>query len=45
MVGLFFVFDRGRIVSPAYGRISARQLAALRAQSQQPLAAVTEAGD
>ncbi len=32
-IGVFFILDRGRIVSPAYSRISMRQLAALRAMS------------
>jgi NADH-quinone oxidoreductase subunit H len=32
-VGVFFILDRGRILSPAYSRISMRQLAALRAMS------------
>jgi NADH-quinone oxidoreductase subunit H len=31
MIGLFFVLDRGRIVSPAYGRASEARLAQLRA--------------
>jgi NADH-quinone oxidoreductase subunit H len=31
MIALFFVLDRGRIVSPAYGRLSASELAELRA--------------
>jgi len=30
---VFVIVDRGRILSPAYSRISARQLAALRAMS------------
>jgi NADH-quinone oxidoreductase subunit H len=42
---LFVVADRGRVVSPAYGRMSARQLAALRARSTTPLSTLTEAGD
>jgi NADH-quinone oxidoreductase subunit H len=32
-IGVFFILDRGRIVSPAYSRISMRQLAALRSMS------------
>jgi NADH-quinone oxidoreductase subunit H len=36
---LFAILDRGRIVSPAYGRISERELMQLRIKSQQsPLA-------
>jgi len=30
---VFVILDRGRIVSPAYARMSARQVAALRARS------------
>jgi len=50
LVLLFVVLDRGRLVSPAYGRISARQLAELRAVSARHGApvgapATAEAGD
>jgi hypothetical protein len=30
---VFFILDRGRIISPAYGRASAQELATLRAVS------------
>ncbi len=42
---VFFVLDRGRLISPAYGRMSDRQLAELRAISTRRLQAVGEAGD
>jgi NADH-quinone oxidoreductase subunit H len=43
---LFFVLDRGRLVSPAYGRISGRQLAELRSLSAARLReAAAEGGD
>jgi len=42
---LFFVFDRGRLVSPAYGRMPDDQLARLRAMSATRLRAAAEAGD
>jgi NADH-quinone oxidoreductase subunit H len=45
VVLLFFVLDRGRLVSPSYGRISNAELAQLRAVSVSRLRAATEAGD
>jgi NADH-quinone oxidoreductase subunit H len=45
VVLLFFVLDRGRLVSPAYGRASARQLTELRALSAARLREAAEAGD
>ena len=39
VVGLFFVFDRGRIVSPAHSRLDARQVQKLRALTAARVAA------
>jgi NADH-quinone oxidoreductase subunit H len=44
-VGLFVVFDRGRILSPAYGRISDRELARLRSVTRARTHLTTHAGD
>jgi NADH-quinone oxidoreductase subunit H len=45
-IGVFYLLDRGRIVSPAYSRISARQLLALRAMSvASPIAEPSPEGD
>lgn len=44
-VGLFFVLDRGRIISPAYGRVSARELARLRGVTASRAQLTTQAGD
>jgi hypothetical protein len=43
VIGLFFVFDRGRIISPAYSRLDARQVAKLRALTAARVAASTRA--
>jgi NADH-quinone oxidoreductase subunit H len=46
LILLFVVLDRGRLVSPAYGRISDEELARLRALSAARLRTATEtAGD
>jgi NADH-quinone oxidoreductase subunit H len=45
LVVLFVVLDRGRIVSPAYGRISARELAHLRGITSAREHLSTETGD
>jgi len=45
VIGLFVFFDRGRLVSPAYGRLPAEELARLRALSTARLRSVSEAGD
>jgi hypothetical protein len=39
------VFDRGRILSPAYGRISDRELARLRSVTRARTHLTTHAGD
>jgi hypothetical protein len=45
LVVLFVILDRGRIVSPAYGRISALELARLRGVSRGRAQLSTETGD
>ena len=44
-IGLFFVLDRGRILSPAYGRIDPRELARLRSVTRALTHLTTQAGD
>jgi len=44
-IGLFVVFDRGRILSPAYGRIDPRELARLRAVTRARTHLTAQAGD
>jgi NADH-quinone oxidoreductase subunit H len=45
-IAVFFILDRGRILSPAYSRISLRQLQALRAMSvASPIAAPAPESD
>ena len=43
VIGLLFVFDRGRIVSPAYSRLDSRQVEKLRALTAARVAASTRA--
>ncbi|MFN8572485.1 MAG: NADH-quinone oxidoreductase subunit NuoH [Gemmatimonadaceae bacterium] len=44
-IGLFFVLDRGRLVSPAYGRAKPRELARLRGLTARRSHLSTQAGD
>ncbi len=44
-IGLFFVLDRGRLVSPAYGRAKPRELARLRSLTTSRSNLSTQAGD
>jgi NADH-quinone oxidoreductase subunit H len=45
VIGLFVVFDRGRILSPAYGRIDPGELARLRSVTRARTHLTTQAGD